>query len=185
MLILGIFMVFDVGSHEQQLTEEDRIKATLVTEVIKNGLITIMLEGRSHELKYFVESLVADDLGAVRLFNPEGKIIASSIPADNELANTIIIPERFEPNISVKKERGKSFYNIVIPFYNEKPCQVCHKAEGEVLSVLSVSIAMDKTLKRIRFMKNRAFIFYIVTVVALCAALGFTTGENEKHSEKD
>jgi signal transduction histidine kinase len=177
MVILGVFSFLDLRVQEEQITEEDKIKASLVTEIIKNGLIAMMLEGRSGELLNFIETLVADDLGAIRLYTPKGNIIASSVPSDTGgfITNEDDLSGQFEPKLAIRTERGRPVYNIKIPFYNEKPCQTCHTGGGDILSILSVSVTMDKTLKRIRDMRARSVVFFLFTLAALSAGLGLLT----------
>ena len=82
LLILGLFSWQNLKIQEGQITSDDRERVKLISQIIKNGLITMMLEGRGREFRMFLRTLIAKDIEEVRIFNLDGKIISSSITSE-------------------------------------------------------------------------------------------------------
>jgi len=88
LVIISIFSFYNLRFQEDLIHEDNKKRVELITDIIRNGLYTIMLEGRGREFQKFLESLIAKDIKEVRIFNPkDGRIMASSITT--EIGNTI------------------------------------------------------------------------------------------------
>ncbi|NOY64264.1 MAG: hypothetical protein GXO97_02540 [Nitrospirae bacterium] len=61
LFIIGLFSLYNLKYQEKIIRDDDKERVKLITEIIKNGLITIMLEGRGKDFQKFLESLVAED----------------------------------------------------------------------------------------------------------------------------
>ncbi|RME64926.1 MAG: hypothetical protein D6778_07130, partial [Nitrospirae bacterium] len=86
LLLLGIESVFSCYNLRfiGELIKRDDIKRVhLIAEIIKNGLYNIMLQGRGKEFQNFLDSLIAEELEEVRIFDPySGTIVASSVRSE-------------------------------------------------------------------------------------------------------
>lgn len=175
-IVIGAFSYQNLRLQEEQIREDDRTRALLVAEIIKNGLVTIMLEGRSGDLRNFIETLSAEEIESVRLFGTRDDIIASSVPMESGKKIEDTAAHRgLKPGLSLRSEGGRSLYSINMPIFNEKPCQPCHVGGEEIMSTLNVSIPMDKTFKKVRRLRKNTVVYYVFTLVVLSAALALMT----------
>jgi|Deesub1362A_J573_1020465.scaffolds.fasta_scaffold00013_36 hypothetical protein len=177
LVIIGAFSYQFLYLQEKHIAEEDKAKATLVTEIIKNGLITIMLKGKAEDFHLFLEHLIAQDIHSVRIFRPDGTVISSSNPSEIGTKFNIswdaekpLTPELFSREIN-----GRHIYCIRMPIYNEKPCQRCHNSSKEVMSILSVEMSMEGTLKKIRNLREKTVFLYLLTLFTLTVSVGVLT----------
>ncbi len=178
--IIGGFSFYNLKYQERVIREDDIERVRLITDIIKNGLYTIMLEGRGKEFQNFLETLIAEDIEEVRVFHPDtGQILASSIPKE---IGTFIYKEDMEkfknqdsPHVFIHKKNNESVYSMVVPILNEKPCQRCHKNDGTYIGVLDVEISMQKTMSRINEFRSRTIAFSLLTFLALASALAIMT----------
>lgn len=45
-------------------------RVLLITEIVKNGLVTIMIEGHGKDLKRFFDTLIAEDIEGIYIKGP-------------------------------------------------------------------------------------------------------------------
>lgn len=179
LVIIGTFSWQNLRLQEKRIAYDDHERVTLITEIIKNGLITIMLEGRGREFQNFLESLIAEDIEEVRLFQSDGTIISSSIPS--EIGKKIYKEdlERFKaqnmPEVFSHVRNGKVVYSMLAPIYNEVACRRCHGKEDTYRGILDVEVSMDNTLERLANLRYRMIIFSVLTLITLSVSLGFLT----------
>jgi hypothetical protein len=180
LVIISIFSFYNLRFQEDLIHDDDRKRVELITDIIKNGLYTIMLEGRGREFQKFLESLIAEDIREVRIFNPkDGRIMASSIPT--EIGKPIYKEDidRYKhqqlPSVFVHEREETEVYSMVIPIMNEKPCQRCHDSSEKVRGVLDVEISMKKTRGRIRELRIRTIVFSLLTFLSLSLSLALLT----------
>jgi signal transduction histidine kinase len=179
LLILGIFSWQSLRLQEKQIVDDDRERVALITEIIKNGLITIMLEGRGREFQKFLETVVAEDIEEVRIFKPNGTIVSSSIPY--EIGKKIYSEDidqylkQAKPDVFIHTRNEKPVYSMVVPIYNEPVCQNCHGREEKIRGILDVEVSMDKTFKRLSMFRQRMVFFSILTLLALSLSLVILT----------
>jgi hypothetical protein len=86
-IVLGIYSWFDIKIYREQIKANHKDKVEFLTEIIRNGLVTLMCEGKGQEFQKFIESLIAEDIAAVRIFSENGTILNSSIPG--EVGNSV------------------------------------------------------------------------------------------------
>jgi signal transduction histidine kinase len=172
---VGAFALYDLRMNEKQDMEHDLERATLVSEIIKNGLITIMIEGRGEELLRFIETMVAEELNVVRLFSPEGEVIASSIPSEKGQIFELPSDNRAMPEFALSTYKGTHSYDIRMPFFNEKSCQKCHENDGEVMCYLTISLSTEKSFTAIRALRESTLLHYLITVLIVTLLLGTMT----------
>lgn len=178
-MILSVFSWQNLKIQEQQIESDDKERVKLITEIIRNGLITMMLEGRGLEFQRFLETLIAEDIEEVRIFDQEGKIIASSIP--KEIGNKIykkdldMFRNQKEPDVFTHREENKIFYSMVVPIENEPACQKCHTDGVKYRGVLDVEISMDKIMNRLQSFRFQMVVFSVLTILALSISLTLMT----------
>lgn len=180
-VIMGFFSYNNLRLQEKEIQEDEKERVSLIAEIIRNSLITIMLEGKGKEFQKFLESIGTRDVEKVWIFKPDGTIISSSLPSQ---INTLSPPEhitRFKtqkaPEVfSHKNNNGKPVYSMIAPIYNERPCQRCHGTKDEVIGVLDIEVSMAKTLLRISDSQKRMLSFFIVTLIVISISLNIFTG---------
>ena len=179
LVIISIFSYQELKLQEDQVASDDRERVKLITEIIKNGLITMMLEGRGREFQRFLETLIAEDIEEVRIFNLKGDIIASSVPT--EIGKKIykkdmdIFHSQDDPEVFTHYHKDKIFYSMIIPIYNEPACQKCHRDNAKYRGILDVEISMDKILNRLSSFRRQMIVFSIMTLVVLSFSLAIMT----------
>lgn len=180
LIIVGLFSLYNLKFQEKIIRDDDKERVRLITEIIKNGLVTIMLEGRGKEFQKFLESLVAEDIEEVRIFNPSNyRIVASSVPGEigSRIYDEDIQKYRTQagPEVFSHKRGNKLVYSMLVPIPNEKPCQRCHGSDHKIRGVLDVEVSTMKTASRIRTLRIRTTIFSVLTLLALGFALTIAT----------
>lgn len=170
--IAGLSSWYALNIQEKQIIENDKVRATLVAELMKSSLVSTMLEGKGKEIKRHFEVIAADDLMHVRLFDPTGVIIASSHPGDKGKKGKINLPADniMKSGVSIGDEYGESAYGIQMPLFNEKVCQRCHGTDKDMMAVLEVSISRKQTLSRIRDLRKKTAVSAILVACAMVFA---------------
>ncbi len=179
-VIISIFFCYNLTYQERIIKNDDIKRVELITEIIKNGLLTIMLEGRGKDFQKFLESLIAEGIEEVRIFDIySGKILASSNPAevgkeihreDKEKLMTQKAPEVFS---HVKD--GTTVYSMLVPIENNTACQRCHTDGKALRGILDVEVSMKQTLQRIGELRKRTMLFSLITILSLAVALAVMT----------
>ncbi len=175
-VVLGFLSWRHYRLQEADLRSDHRQRVELLTEVIKNGLVTSMLEGRGREFQKFLEAMVAEDVKEVRVFSEDGLIVASSVPA--EIGKRIYKEDmdryhnQAEPAVfSHLRDDGVEYYSMVVPIKNERPCQRCHGGDEDIRGILDVEVSMGPTRERLSHVAFRTAISYGITVLLLAVAL--------------
>lgn len=170
---MGTFAVIDVRHREKRLVEDSMARVALITEIIKNALVTIMLNGKGREFQGFMEVLVAEDIKSVRLLKLDGTIISSSERAElgKKVREGYMRKDPMRPGFGSHYEGGSPHFTLQIPIYNEKPCRKCHKDGEEIRSILAVELSMDKMHQSISELRNRAAAIYGAMLLLLAVSL--------------
>lgn len=178
-VIIGAFSYQNLNLQEKEIQEDEKERVSLITEIIRNSLITIMLEGRGREFQKFLETVITEDVEKAWIFTPDGTIISSSLPSQ---INTPVPPEhmaRFKtqkvPEVFSHEREGKTVYSMIAPIYNERPCQRCHGTKGEVIGILDIEVSMAKTIQRINDSRKRMALFSIITLIVISISLSILT----------
>lgn len=179
LIIIGVFSWQNLKLREKEIAYDDQERVVLITEIIKNGLITMMLEGRGYDFQRFLESVIAEDIREARIFKPDGLIISSSIPSEigkkiykDDLDRYL---EQSNPQVFTHVRNKKLVYSMLVPIYNEPACQRCHKDNSEVRGILDIEISMNKTLKRLEKSRYSMIIFSVLTLITLSVSLSLLT----------
>lgn len=176
---IGAFSYKNLSLQEKEIREDDKEKVTLITEIIKNGLVPIMLEGRGREFQKFLETITTENVEKASIFKPDGTIISSSLPHQIGTHVSAERVTRFKtqkiPEVFPHKEERGIVYSIIVPIHNEYACQKCHGAKDEVIGVLDVEVSMGKTLQRINDSRERMVLFSIITLIVISISLGMLT----------
>ncbi len=179
-VIIGAFSYQNLNLQEKEIQEDEKEKVVLITEIIKNGLVTVMLEGRGREFQKFLQTIVTEDIEKAWIFNPDGgTIVSSSLPSQIGSSVPAEDLKRFKtqkiPEVFSHREAGKIVYSIIVPIYNEHACQKCHSPKNEILGVLDVEVSIAKTLQKINDSRKRMIIFFMITLIVISISLAMLT----------
>jgi signal transduction histidine kinase len=151
-------------------------KVDLLSEVIANGLKTIMLEGRGKEFQKFLDTLIAEDIAAVRIYTKNGLILSSSIPG--ELGRHVLresgqpLPgggsaPQFDGN-----HENREIYSKSVVIRNDQLCRRCHDSKEAVNGILDVVMYTDETDRLVAASARKIGLTGLAAVVAFSAAIG-------------
>ncbi len=83
MVAFGVFSWLLYEINKEQIYNASKQRVELITEIIKNGLKIMMLEGSGgKEFQKFLDVVMAEDIKAVRIFSENGTIFNSTIPGE-------------------------------------------------------------------------------------------------------
>ncbi len=178
-VIIGAFSYKNLNLQEKEIQEDEKERVTLITEIIRNGLVTVMLEGRGREFQKFLETVITEDIERAIIFKPDGTIISSSLPSQIGASVPAEHVTRFNtqktPKVFSHKENGKTIYSLIVPIYNEHACQKCHNTKDEVIGALDVEVSTGKTIQRINDSRKRMILFSIITLIVISISLSILT----------
>ncbi|NOY64263.1 MAG: HAMP domain-containing protein, partial [Nitrospirae bacterium] len=124
--------------------------------------------------------LKIEDIEEVRVFNPSNStIVASSVPQEigNRIYNEDILKYKSQtkPEVFSRKRGQKLVYSMLVPIYNDRPCQRCHGRDHKIRGVLDVEISTTKTVSKIKAIRIRMVVFSLLTFLTLGGALTVVT----------
>lgn len=168
----SMFSCYNLNYIRDLIKKDDITRVQLITEIIKNGLYSLMLQGRGAEFQNFLDSLIAEELEEVRIFDPySGTIVASSVRS--EIGQKIYREdiERYrsqaKPQVFVHKKDGQMVYSMLIPIRNDRACQRCHNDDRPVRGVIDVEVSMKRTHERLQTLKQRTVLFAILSSLTM------------------
>ena len=161
-IVLGAFHFRDYTENKKHLAEENARRLSVTTEVVKNGLITLMLEGKGKDFREFISDVMTADLKSMRLITSGGKVISSTMDGETGM--------RFQ-NLPLEdkiyKDKNGIPYAVFMPIYNERPCQRCHGTDERIISVLNVELADRGTHAQIEEMRLYAGLKFLLMFLAI------------------
>lgn len=161
---LIILSFLSIRFSERQILKSEAERVSLITEIVRNGLVTIMIEGRGKDLKRFLDALIAEDIEGIYILNRDGNVISSTVsPAlDKRFLNQVLSRswKGKNPEMSLMKINEKDIYSSILPIYNERTCQKCHGSQEDIRAILHVEISRAKTISK---MKNLRYQIVFLT----------------------
>jgi len=174
-IVFGGISVKSFRASERRIKKNQTARLTMVTNIVKNALTAVMLEGRAQDFQRFVETIIEDDINAIRLFSEDGTIIASSNRADRGRKINISQEEFAQPKLSSFEDSGHLIYSMRVPIFNEKPCQRCHGTARNLMGALDVEVIMDDLNESLRDVWESSAIIFGISLVALFASVSLLT----------
>lgn len=162
--LLISFAFISIRIAEKQILKSEAERVSLITEIVRNGLVTIMVEGRGKDIKGFLDNLVAEDIEGIYILGKEGNVISST--ASPVLDRRLLDQIRSRPwkgnNLEMlpAKINEKDIYSSILPIYNERTCQRCHGSREDIRAILHVEVSRAKTISK---MKNLRYQIAILT----------------------
>lgn len=169
---LILFAFLSIRFAERQILQSEAERVSLITEIVRNGLVTIMIEGRGRDLKRFLDALIAEDIEGIYILNREGNVISSTTsPAlDKRFLNQVLSRswKRKAHELSLMKINEKDIYSSILPIYNERTCQKCHGSQEDIRAILHIEVSRAKTVSKMRNLRYQiVFLTSLVFVILL------------------
>lgn len=145
-VVVGFFSWEDIQFHKLRINASRTGRVELLTEIIGNGLRSLMIEGRGRDFQKFLENLIAEDISAIRLFTQEGKILNSTVPGeigrrvpDKSIPSENLLLKGF--SLFNRDDADKRVFSKVVLIKNDRICQRCHGGTEHIRGVLDVEFA--------------------------------------------
>lgn len=157
---------------ERQILKSETERVSLITEIVRNGLVTIMMEGKGRDLKKFLDTLIAEDIEGIYVLGKEGNVISSTASPvlDKQFLNKVLsrswkgTPKEMTP----MKINERDIYSSILPIYNERSCQRCHGSKEDIRAILHVEVSRAKTVTKIKNLRYQiAFLTLFIFVILL------------------
>lgn len=174
-VLIGFFSWQSLALIEKHILDNRRKAVSLLSGITKNGLYALMLDGRGAEFQKFIETLISEDIEAVRIVAEDGTVLRSSFPL--EIGKKI--REEEMPFLKLHKGApfayepdGRGIYAHLEPIRNNKPCQRCHDPGEEFLGILNIEISKKFSEKRIADAEEQVITSFIIIVAVLSLVVG-------------
>ena len=141
----GFFSWLSYGVTQKHIDDAKRERVALLSEVVTNGLKSIMLEGRPREeFQRFLDGLAAEDIRAVRIFSESGIVLSSTLPGEVgqkvDDQHVKVFRAHKGPSLFVHKAQGRKVYSSIMVMGNDWPCQRCHGAGDEIRAIIDLEV---------------------------------------------
>lgn len=141
---------------EKQILKSEAERVSLITDIVRNGLVTIMIEGRGKDLRRFLDTLIAEDIEGIYILGKEGNVISSTASPS--------LDKRFLDQVMSRSWRGivemtpmkineKDIYSSILPIYNERTCQKCHGSREDIRAILHVEVSRERTISKLKTLR--------------------------------
>ncbi len=173
------WLVFEFNRERIYANQQDRVE--LIAEILENGLRTLMIEGRGKEFQRFIESLVAEDIEAVRIFTENGTILNSSVPgeAGRRIPGRYLKAYSSGPGRSlyyVEQRDGREVYSHIVSIKNDLLCQKCHGAKDTIRGILDVELSGRVAEQKVAGAGRRILLVAAAAVALLFVIVRRVTG---------
>ena len=175
-VVIGLFSWQNFSLSKEQITGARRAKIELLTEIINNGLKSLMLEGRGSEFQKFLDNLIAEDIAAIRIFTEDGRILNSTIPG--EIGQRIPYKDmsvyRAHQNLTIyyQSADGKKIFSTVVLIRNDRICQRCHGGIEQIRGILDVEYSSHESETETAGSAARIAWTALLTLFCLIGSLG-------------
>lgn len=147
---VGFFSWESFRLNREHIRDNRRGKIELLSEIINNGLKSLILEGRSGEFQKFLDNLIAEDIAAIRIFTEDGIILHSTVPGEMgrrfQHKDMSVYRARTDQSIfSSDGAEGKKIFTKVVLIQNDRLCQRCHSGIAHIRGILDVELTNRRT----------------------------------------
>ena len=178
LVVIGVFSWQSYEINGELAEEAKKQRVELLSEIVANGLKTIMREGKTKdEFQRYIEGLAAKDIVAVRVISEGGRILSSTVPG--EIGHGIGIlglqaykHESSETFFTHEREGHKVYANFII-LNNDWPCQRCHGVNDQVRAIVHLEVAHKAIDSATLKAATRTILSALLVMVILAVAVYF------------
>lgn len=166
-IVLGIFMYWDVLSRRSALLEAERKRALDVSHTLMKSIEYPMLDGEMEQVQTVLQKVVElEDVSVAYISDPSGTIVYSGVlDSRGRVSRSEIVNKTLRTGALAKGEEifgGKKIFSHAMPIQNEKSCFKCHGSEEKILGVLLVGTAWGPIEKNIAAMTTQHSVYFLV-----------------------
>lgn len=172
-VLLGVVAYLEYRQDKDLMVGSAQSEIHLVAEIIRNGLVMVMMDGRPGDLHQLIGSISSKEFESACLQRPDGTVISCSLPSEkNTVKHCTTAKSDFLTPI-VEMEGNHPAYRLHVPIYNEKPCMKCHDGANRLMGVLTVSMSLEDTYRRMGESRVRVIAEFLGVIVVLSVILMF------------
>jgi hypothetical protein len=176
LVVIGVFSWQTYEINGKLAGEAKKQRVVLLSEIVANGLRSIMIEGKTKDaFQRFIEGLAAEDILAVRILSEGGKILSSTVPGEIGQGITALGLQDYKHESSetffTHEHEGHKVYANFIILSNDWPCQRCHGAGDQVRAIVHLEVSHKKIDTSAREAAVRTILSGLLIIVILAAAL--------------
>ncbi len=172
LLILGVgtFAMYHLQREQGHLIDVNRQNAQLLLNTVERSIFHSMCTGNQSNVQATLEKVGAsEELIAVQIFDPEGKILRSARPEDLGKQASLHSLELFQQNQNegfYETEDGTRVISMLMPISSAGGCVECHE-EGEVIGVLNLDFSLSDMYGQLRTTSKTFIISTLVNLIVL------------------
>jgi hypothetical protein len=176
LVVIGIFSWQTYEINGKLADEAKKQRIALLSEIVGNGLRSIMIEGKTKDdFQRFIEGLAAKDIVAVRILSESGKILSSTVPGEigQGIASLGLQDYRHESSetfFSHEHEGHKVYANFIV-LSNDWPCQRCHGMGDQVRAIVHLEVSHKKIDTSARDAAVRTVLSGLLVIVILALSV--------------
>jgi hypothetical protein len=175
-VVSGFFSWLSYEVTQGYINEAKKERVALLAEIVKNGLKSIMLEGRNREdFQRFLDGLAAEDIRSVRVFSEKGVVLNSTVPGEVggqvDEQHVRLFKTLGKPSIAVNKSQGREVYSSVMVMGNDWPCQRCHGGGDAVRAIIALEVINRKEASPVGDALGRTIAVWLSSAGLLSLAL--------------
>lgn len=154
--------------HQKQLVHQITDgNIQILTETVKSSISEAMRAGKSDEVLSILRRLnETGQLTAIRILDPEGKILSSANPAEigsNVPKEDMSVVKRGDSTIM---DNLNTFTSISL-IRNSPACHSCHEPSTEVLGILQVNVSIEYMRSIMASMRNNEIISTLAIILMI------------------
>jgi putative nucleotidyltransferase with HDIG domain len=119
----------------------------ILSETIRNSIVTSMANGQSTEVASILEKIKKEPaIDTIRIFDESGRILISANPEEvGDLVDTAdLLAYRSNKFSHSESRRGNGYHSSLLPIYNSPLCHDCHDSSKKILGILNVHLSLNE-----------------------------------------
>jgi len=137
----------NLSSQKEMLARAAAQSGQVLSETIRNNLVSNMANGRGNEVPYLLEKIKKESaIETVRVFDETGRILISANPEEiGDLVETSdLLAYRSQRFSYTESRRGNEYHGSILPIHNSPLCHNCHGSKKEILGILNVHLSLGE-----------------------------------------
>jgi len=137
----------NLNTQKKILTRVAAQNGRILSETIRNSIITNMANGQNAEVANILEKIMKEPaIDTVRIFDETGRVLLSANAEEiGDLVGAAdLLAYRSSQYSFTESERGNDYHSSILPIYNAPLCYSCHDSSKKVLGVLNVHLSLSE-----------------------------------------
>lgn len=137
----------NLSTQKTMLTRVAAQNGRILSETIRNSIITNMANGQNAEAANILEKIMKEPaIDTVRIFDETGRILLSANPEEiGDLVGAAdLLAYRSSKYSFTESQQGNDYHSSILPIYNSPLCHNCHDSGKNVLGILNVHVSLNE-----------------------------------------